>query len=200
MNAVAKSPSKTSTSEERYFSIEAYYIREEKSIHKHEYHDGKIILMAGAKLKHNRLAHRSARFIDNFFDENNLKYIVSNSDTRIRIDAYNKIVYPDAMVICEIPEYFEGRENTITNPLLIIEVLSASTSNHDRTTKFEMYRSIPSFKEYVLVYQDREHIIVWTKQNDGAWLPNDYIGLEAVAILKTIGNCPLELAKLYKDL
>ncbi len=83
---------------------------------------------------------------------------------------------------------------------MIVEVLSASTSKHDRTTKFEMYRSIPSFKEYVLVYQDRIHVIVWTKQGDGSWLPKDYIGLEAIAILPTIANCPLELARLYKEL
>ncbi len=98
MNTVAKSPIKSPLLEEKYFSIEEYYSREEKSIHKHEYHAGKIIPMPGSLLKHNRLVHRSARFIDNFLDDNNLKYIVSNSDTKIRIDVYNKIVYPDAMV------------------------------------------------------------------------------------------------------
>ncbi len=200
MNPVAKNPSKTPPSVERFFSIEEYYIREEKSLHKHEYHNGKIILIAGAKFRQNHLAHLSAFLMESFIQNNNLNFTVNNSETKIRIEKFNKIVYPDALVICKKPHFYEDREDTITNPLLVVEVLSSSTSNHDRTTKFEMYRSLSSFREYVLVYQDREHVIVWTKQNDGAWLPNDYIGLEAVAILKTIRNCPLELAKLYKDL
>ena len=63
-----------------------------------------------------------------------------------------------------------------------------------------MYRTIPSFKEYVLIYQDRKHITVWTKQTDGAWLPKDYVGEESTAILESLEGCPLSLARLYKGL
>jgi len=153
MNAVAKTPIKSPLLEERHLSIEEYYLREEKALHKHEYHDGKVILMAGAKFKHNRLAHLSAFLLESFIQNNSLNFTVNNSDTKIRIDKFNKIVYPDALVICEEPKFYENREDTITNPLLVVEVLSSSTSNHDRTTKFNMYRSLTSFKEYVLVYQ-----------------------------------------------
>jgi Uma2 family endonuclease len=81
-----------------------------------------------------------------------------------------------------------------------VEVLSASSKKYDRTTKFEMYRTLPSFKEYVLIYQDRRHIAVWTKKEDGSWLPQDYIGEEAMAILHALHDCPISLARLYKDL
>ena len=74
------------------------------------------------------------------------------------------------------------------------------TQKFDRTTKFEMYRSLPSFKEYVLVYQDLHRVAVWTKQNDGSWLPKDYIGDESVAILYALEGCPLPLNRLYKGL
>ena len=98
------------------------------------------------------------------------------------------------------PQYYNNREDTITNPLLVVEVLSTSTAKFDRTTKFEWYRTLPSFKEYVLIYQDRKHVVVWTKQNDGAWLPQDYIGEDALAVLHSLQDCPLPLKRLYKGL
>jgi Uma2 family endonuclease len=184
----------------KYVSIEAYYRAEEKSLTKNEYHDGTIIPMAGAKLLHNRLALKTAFLIEFFLEEQLLTHIVSNSDTKIRIEEFNKIVYPDAVVICDTPQYFNNREDTITNPLVVVEVLSASTARYDRSTKFEFYRTLPSFKEYVLIYQDRHRVSVWTKQADGSWLPKDYIGDETTAVLHSLHNCPLSLARLYKGL
>jgi Uma2 family endonuclease len=184
----------------KYITLEAYFKAEEKSLTKNEYHDGIIIPMAGAKLRHNRLAHRAAHLIEIFNEEKELDYIVSNSDTKIRIEDFNKVVYPDAVVVCPPPQYYNGREDTITNPLVVVEVLSTSTKKFDQGTKFEMYRSLPSFKEYVLVYQDLHRVAVWTKQNDGSWLPKDYIGDEAVAILHALEGCPLPLKRLYRGL
>ena len=185
----------------RSVSIEAYFRAEDKSLTKNEYHDGTIIpIMAGGKLRHNLISQKAGAFILFFIEDHDLDYKVSNSDTKIRIEDFNKIVYPDAVVICASPQYYNNREDTITNPLLVVEVLSASTLRYDRTTKFEMYRTIPSFKEYVLIYQDRQHITVWTKQTDGAWLHKDYVGEESTAILESLEGCPLSLARLYKGL
>jgi Uma2 family endonuclease len=181
-------------------SLEAYFRMEEKALTKHEYHDGIIITMAGGKLPHNRLATKAVKLMDNFVEDNKLDYIVSNSDTKIRVEAYNKIVYPDAVVICEEEQFFQNREDTIINPLVIVEVLSGSTQKFDNTTKFEMYRTIPTFKEYVLIHQDRKHATVYTKQEDGNWLLRDYEGEEAVAILYALHNCPLPLSRLYLGL
>jgi Uma2 family endonuclease len=191
-NIVAKMP--------KFITLEAYFKAEEKSLTKNEYHDGIIIPMAGAKIKHNRLAHKTAFLIEAFNEANNLDYIVSNSDTKIRIEDFNKVVYPDAVVICSPIEHYKGREDTITNPLLVVEVLSTSSKKFDEGTKFEMYRSLPSFKEYVLIFQDLKRVAVWTKQNDGSWLPKDYIGEDAIAILHTIEGCPLPLKRLYRGL
>jgi Uma2 family endonuclease len=184
----------------KYITLEAYFKAEEKSLTKNEYHNGIIIPMAGAKLRHNRLAHKTAHLIETFSEEQEVEWIVSNSDTKIRIEDFNKVVYPDAVVICPPPQYFNGREDTITNPLVVVEVLSKGTMRFDLTSKFEMYRSLPSFKEYVLVYQDLHRVAVWTKQNDGSWLPKDYIGEDAVAILHALNDCPLSLKRLYKGL
>ena len=137
---------------------------------------------------------------DSFIENNELNLIVSNSDTKIRIERYNKFVYPDAVVICEKPEFYQNRKDIITNPLLIVEVLSYSTKDYDRTTKYEYYRTIPSFKEYVLVHQDSKHVSVYTKQADNTWLIRDYDGDNATAILYALHNCPLSLKRLYRGL
>ena len=178
-------------------SLEAYFAAEEKAQDKHEYHHGIVVKMAGGSFKHNQLAQRSARLIENFVEENNLDYLVNNSDTKIRIEAYDKVVYPDAVVISEKPLYYAQRKDTIVNPLLIIEVLSKTTEDYNRTTKFEYYRSLPSFKEYVLIHQEDKKVSVYSRQTDETWIVRDYTGVESTAILYAVHNCPLSLDRLY---
>ncbi len=190
---VANAPSKMVT-------LEMYFQAEAKSLTKHEYHNGIIVPMAGAKLKHNRLAGRTLQQLENFVEVNDLPFIVSNSDTKIRIEAFNKVVYPDSVVLCDTPQYFNNRQDTILNPLVVIEVLSDSTDSNDRTTKFELYRSIPSFQEYVLVYQDRLQVVVWTKQRNGTWILQDYIGVGAMATLHSLPGFQFSLERLYRKL
>ncbi len=184
----------------RRVSLEAYFRAEEKASTKHEYHDGIIIPMAGGTFNHDNLAGRAITYFNIFVETHNLNYFVNGSDTKIRINAFNKVVYSDALVVCEAPQYYEDREDTILNPLIIVEVLSDSTKNYDKTVKFEMYRTIPSFKEYVLIQQERKHITVFSKQEDATWLLRDYDGDDAVAILYALHNCPLSLSRLYKGL
>lgn len=167
---------------------------------KNEFHYGIIIPLADAKLNHNRLAHKTAFLLESFIGASPYSYIVSNSDTKIRIEAYNKVVYPDAVVICETPEFYEGREDTITNPLIVVEVMSQSSEVFDRSMKFDYYRSIESFKEYVLLRQETQRVTVYTKQPDDTWILRDYVGPDATAILYALHNCPLPLNRLYAGL
>jgi len=200
MVAATQSLSKNKILEERLFTIEEYFKKEEKSFHKHEYHAGKIVRMAGAKFTYNQLAARVMQFTLNFIEEFNLEFELGTSDSKIWIDEFSKVLYPDAVIISQKPEYYNNDGMTILNPLLIVEILSSSTQKHDRTTKFEMYRTVPSFKEYVLVNEDMPRVTVWTKQDNGLWLPKDYKTIEAVAILKTINNCPISLERLYRNI
>ncbi len=184
----------------RSFTLEAYFRAEEKSSCKHEFHDGLILPMAGGSFNHDNLGGNAVTLLNLFIYEHRLHYFVNGSDTKIRIEAYNKVVYSDALVVCEEPQYFEGRDDTIVNPLIIVEVLSNSTKNFDKTTKFEMYRSLESFREYVLIHQDRKHVSVFSKQTDAIWLLRDYDGDEAVAIMYALHQCPLPLSRLYYGL
>ena len=113
----------------RLVSLEDYFRAEEKSLYKNEYHNGTVVKRQGVPLINSRLICKAMTLFYNFIEGNDFDYIVSNSDTKIRINAFNKIVYPDAVVICEKPEYFEGREDTIINPSVIVEVSRSSVSS-----------------------------------------------------------------------
>jgi Uma2 family endonuclease len=200
VETIAAPKPKIKSVQPRRISLEAYYRAEEKSLEKNEYHNGIILKMAGGTFNHDSLSMKTGTLLNVFVEENNLNFFVNGSDLKIRIEEYDKIVYSDALVICEKPIYFANRKDTITNPILIVEVLSDSTQNFDRTTKFEMYRTLPSFKEYVLIHQDRKQVSVWTKQANNKWILEDYKGEDAVAILHHIHDCPLSLKRLYRNL
>lgn len=198
--ALVTLPARRTTRQPRQMTLEAYFRAEEKSIHKHEFHNGFVIPMAGGTFKHDNLAGKAVTLINNFVEENDLPYFVNSSDTKIRVERFNKVVYPDAVVIFEKPEFYQNRQDTIINPLLVVEVLSPSTEKHDRGDKFEWYRSLPSFREYVMVSQAYKHVTVYTRQPDNTWLLRDYEGENAVAVLYALHECPLSLKRLYRGL
>lgn len=184
----------------RKMSLKAYFEAEDKALDKHEFHDGNTTNMAGVTFNHDNLAGKVITALNIFIEDNELNYFVNGSDTKICIESYHKIVYPDAVVICEKPDFFENRKDTITNPLIVIEILSKSTAAHDRSLKFEYYRSLPSFKEYVLIHQEEKRMSVYTQQADDTWIVRDYVGEDAVATLHASHECPLVLKKLYRGL
>jgi Uma2 family endonuclease len=197
---IRNNPNQTFAKAAKLVTLEKYFNAEEKSLYKNEYHNGKIIKMAGGTFNHDNIAGRAITFMNIFVENNDLKYFVNGSDTKIRIEAYDKVVYANALVICEKPIYFQDRKDTIINPLIVVEVQSGSTSNFDHNLKFDYYRSLESFKEYVLIHQTRKQITVFTKQSDNTWLLRDYIGEESTAILYALHECPIALKRLYKDL
>ncbi len=197
--SIARIPKTALKIKNRLFSLEQYFQAEEKAMYKNEYHNGKILKMAGGTVNHDNLGSRMVYLLTDFVENNDLDYIINGSETKIRIELYDRVVYPDALVICEKPIYFANRKDTIINPLLIVEVLSDSTGDFDRTLKFDYYRSLESFKEYVLVHQSRKLVSVFSKQVDNTWLLRDYEGEDAIATLFSIQNCPLSLKKLYRN-
>ncbi len=200
MVKTVSAPLKKEVKQPRLYSLEEYFKREERALHKHEFFNGKIITMPGGTYNHDRLSVKITYELEGFVERNNIDFSVNGSNLKVWIENYNSAVYPDALVICEKPAFYDGREDTITNPLIVVEVLSKSTKKNDEDSKFEMYRSLESFKEYVLIHQDRKKVIVYTKQNDKTWILRDYAGQDAIAVLYALHNCPLPLSKLYKGL
>ena len=141
-----------------------YLELEEKAESKSEYINGQIFLMAGASINHNRIA-------GNFYAALNLAfraqdYEVFVGDVRLWIPDKQIYTYPDVMVTEGRPRYYNNRTDTITNALIIAEVLSKSTQGYDRQAKFADYRTIPSFQEYLLIDQTRVYVERFTKTGE----------------------------------
>jgi Uma2 family endonuclease len=183
---------------QKRYTLEEYFALEEKSEEKHEYHNGKIITMPGGSIPHSKIGVNIARILDNWIAAQKLPLIVLNSDTKIRIQDFNRNLYPDALVVCEKVKYWNGRTDIITNPVLIFEVLSESTEQYDREDKFRMYRTLPSFKEYVLVNQFKPLINDYflKDEKEGLWKINAADSLDAKITLASIGF-ELALADVY---
>ena len=179
-----------------YYSSQEYLQLEELTEGKNEYHDGEILPMTGGTFKHNQVA-------GNFYVALKLalrkqNYPVAIGDVKLWIPLIRRCVYPDVMVIAGTINYFENRHDTITNPLIIIEVLSQSTKGYDRGDKFEYYRTLPSFQEYLLVSQFKVHVEHFVKTSENKWLFSEYTQLEAKLELNTLPVI-ITLAEIYDE-
>ncbi|NEP09197.1 MAG: Uma2 family endonuclease [Symploca sp. SIO2C1] len=158
--------------QQRYYSPEEYLALEEAAEDKSEYIDGEIFPMAGGSTNHNRIAGNFYAALN--FAFKNEDYDAFMSDVRLWIPKRRIYTYPDVMLVAGKPEYYNNRTDTITNPQLIIEVLSPSTKGYDKSKKFEGYRTIPTFQEYLLIDQTRIYIEHYQKTDDKQWLFSDY--------------------------
>lgn len=149
---------------EKTYTIAEYLELEDAATTRHEFNNGTIIEMAGGTIPHNAVKGDILTFINIGVRNARLPHVVLNSDTKVRIEAQNRFVYPDVTVSDGMPVYYdtpEGktRRDIIINPLLIVEVLSDDTRAHDKSEKFDDYCTIPGFREYILI----EPEFVWVK-------------------------------------
>ena len=181
---------------EEYISLEDYFKLEETSDSKHEYQQGTIFAMAGASMNHNRIA--GAVFASLYNQLTGKPCQPYFSDFRLKIEALNIYTYPDLSVICGDVQFGDGRQDTFTNPTVLMEVLSKSTEAYDRGKKAECYRTIPSLREYLLIAQDRCHVEHYRRQGH-AWLLTEYSAVAEEAPLDSIA-CTLSLAAIYHQI
>lgn len=124
-------------------------------------------------------------------------FIVYGPDLKVRIETTNRGVYPDVMVVCGDLDMYNNHVDVITNPSLIIEVLSPSTERYDRTKKFKLYRQLPSFKEYVLVATDFPTVETFYREEKNYWHMDNAVGLEGSIYLKSIDRT-ISLESIYR--
>lgn len=179
----------------KYISPEDYLELEEQSDVKHEYFDGEIFEMAGASFNHTIITSNINADLNQQLKKRNCR--ASQSDLRVFLETSGLYTYPDIVVVCGKPELKKnkGLEN-LTNPTLIIEVLSPSTADYDKGAKFDHYRTVDSLQEYVLVWQDKKRVARYTKQTDGSWVLRDFIGEDAEIVLTSI-DCKLLVEDIY---
>ncbi len=197
MNDVVEA--KLTLREPKKYSLEDYLRDEEKSINKHDFYNGQIIKLPKAKFKHNLIATNISFAIKTALRLISKKYLVVGDGQKIYIEPENISVYPDGIVICEKPEYFDNQEYLITNPLLVVEVLSRSTQAYDRTTKFDLYKNLPSFKEYVLIDSRKYSVETRFREESDLWRIRTEISMDNAVTFHAIG-ISIDLMDIYENI
>lgn len=183
-----------STQPKTLLAPEEYLDLERAAEYRSEYYDGVMYAMAGARRKHDRITSNMLRELGNAFRFR--PCLGFTSDMRVGTVARH-LTYPDASALCGDPRFLDEREDTLLNPSVIVEVLSPSTEAYDRGRKFELYQSISSLREYLLLASDRVHADLYVRQPSGLWLLASTSGLEDVLVLESVG-CSLKVADLYE--
>lgn len=167
-------------------SPEEYLARERRADRKSEYFGGEIFAMSGASPAHVLIV---TNVVSEFREQlRGRDCRVYSTDLRVKVSATGLYTYPDVVVVCDAPRFEDEHADTLVNPKVIVEVLSKTTQDYDRGAKFEQYRTIESFLEYVLIAQDKPHVEHFTRQPDGRWILaetnriDDRIELESVGV------------------
>lgn len=167
---------------------------ERKSEEKHEYFNGEVFAMAGARRNHNKITTNFGGLIWQHLKGKSCESY--SNDMRVFVPQTGLYTYPDLVVVCGEPQFQDDVFDTLLNPILIIEVLSETTENYDRGKKFQHYRSVESLHEYVLVSTDEARIEKFEKTGDGFWFLSEAIGIDSEIELTSI-ECRIALAEVY---
>ncbi len=177
-----------------YLTPEEYLAIERKAEYKSEYFNGEMFAMSGATPSHVLIVSNVVAELRGQLKQKPCR--VYSTDLRVRVSPTGLYTYPDVVVVCEQPQFAHDQKDTLINPTLIVEVLSDSTQDYDRGGKFEHYRSLSSFSEYVLIAQDRCHVEHFVRQADNRWLLSETNKIEDVIHLSSI-DCQLALTEVY---
>ena len=181
----------------RRYTLEEYFELERKSEERFEFWDGEVFCMSGGSRAHDRIlinfiVHLSAKLRARTCR-------VFSSDMRIKVPSAPPYRYADISALCGEAKFEQiGGVDALTNPALIVEVLSPSTEGYDRGDKFTRYKSVPSFSEYLPVAQHRPHVTHLVRQDDGVWIHNEYNDFEATLKLSSL-DCELTMREVYEN-
>lgn len=177
-------------------TFEEYLEIERNSEIKYEYHNGYIYSMAGGTLNHSRISTNIIRNISQGLIKKGSLCELFNSEAKLHIEKSNRYVYPDAMVVCGDIQTSEDYAEAITNPILIIEVLSKSTADYDRGDKFFFYQQIESLQEYILVEQEKMQIDIYSRRKN-LWKISRVTQEDGVLYLTSL-DMEVDLGEIYR--
>ena len=181
-------------------SIPDYVDLEIATDRRHEYHNGEVVAMAGGTLYHSLLCANIAGELFTALKNKNSICRAYTSEIKIAIETRDSYVYPDATVVCGQPEESSIVNGAITNPILIVEVLSPSSAGYDRNEKFELYQALSSLKEYVLIAQNKPYVEVYYRNSNlNFWCKTVFEGLKTPIYLESI-DVEIKLSDLYFNL
>jgi Uma2 family endonuclease len=181
-----------------YVTPRRYLVRERAVEHRNEYNDGEIVAMSGVSRRHSLITGRLFVSLAGHLRGRGCE--VHAGEMKVKADEGRRYMYPDLAVVCGRPAFEGKREDVLTNPVLVVEVLSPSTERNDRGWKMAAYQRLPSLREIVLLAQDEPAAEVSRRGPDGRWevyLP--LRALDSTLRFESIG-CAVTLAELYGDL
>jgi len=161
-----------------------YLTAERSSLDKHEYYRGEIFAMSGASIPHNIVFSNVLGILSGKLKGKNCKPF--GSDLRIHIPKNSLYTYPDISIVCGEIETLDKSFDTITNPSIIIEILSTSTRDHDKGGKFTLYRDIVALKEYILIDSERISVEKFKRNTDSSWQLTEYKEASQSFLVETI--------------
>lgn len=176
------------------FSLQGYIAAERTAEKKSEFHDGRVVAMAGGTGPHSQVAVKFAGALDRATAARGCH--IFNSDMKLHIPANNRVLYPDVSGLCGRPQYLDESRDVLLNPSFLIEVLSKSTEAFDRGRKLALYMALPSVVEIALVSVVEVRVDKYTRQPDGIWRFDGYSGEECEVPFVSLG-CSISLREVY---
>lgn len=177
-----------------YISIEEYLNSERLTSVKHQYYKGEVFAMGGTSLQHNIIFKNTFGHLFSKLKGKNCQPF--GSDLRIHIPGNSLFTYPDISIICGKPETTDDKFDIVTNPSVIIEILSETTRNYDKGGKFTLYREIETLQEYILIDSESVRVEKFKKNDDQSWQLTEYKELQDTFTVETI-NEDFHLLELY---
>lgn len=177
-----------------YVAPEEYLEMERQAPTKSEYYAGEIYAIAGASPRHSEIvANLSYSLVGQVKGRD---CHVHPNDQRVYISQTGLYTYPDVLVVCGRRRFTDSQKDTLLNPTVIIEVISESTESYDRGRKFEMYRTLESLADYLLIDQNKPLVEHFARLPDGCWVLSEHKGMDGMVTLESI-DCTLALADVY---
>ena len=180
----------------KYLTQEEYLAIERAAQWKSEYYQGEMFAMAGTSRNHARIAFNAVASLGSQLIGKGCEGYVS--DMRVHVEGSGLYTYPDIAIVCGNPEFQDGAFDTLLNPVVIVEILSPSTESYDRGKKFQMYRQLPSLREYILIAQDRPFVDQFIRDDEDRWFVLMTQGLESVLTLQSCG-VSIPMSALYEN-
>ena len=180
----------------KYLTQEEYLAIERAAQWKSEYYQGEMFAMAGTSKEHGTIAYNAAGELHSQLKGRGCRGFIA--DMRVHVERSGLYTYPDIAIVCGNPEFQDGAFDTLLNPVVIVEILSPSTESYDRGKKFQMYRQLPSLREYILIAQDRPFVDQFIRDDEDRWFVLMTQGLESVLTLQSCG-VSIPMSALYEN-
>jgi Uma2 family endonuclease len=183
-----------STAAVKRYTVEEYLAMERESDVKHEFYDGEIFAMAGAREGHNLIIGNLVGELRTHLKDGPCR--VYPSDMMVLCPSGLR-AYPDVSVVCDEPQFEDDRRQVLRNPLVVIEVSSDSTATYDRIDKFRHYGQIASLREFVIVSHTLHRVEHFARgPQPGKWILTEADGPESTIEFPALG-CSLPLNEIY---